>query len=617
MHIRVKKYLSIFFLIIISQTVQANSIVTRWLEFSLPLLNYSAMEPTIATRINTLLNASIYDTWASYDANAIGIYTGVVFKNTGGEPTLNNKEEAISHAAYTVLQALTPAHKRLINNYLTDSLGYKIHSNSKPAILGRKIANIILDVNINDGANQLNNYADYSGYQLGSAVNSWQPEIFLGDFQIPITPHWGKVMPFALSSSNMIMPPVPMDVRSPEFQKEIENVLKISRELTDKQKAIAEYWVPWGNSPLPHLIRLTQYVSNKNKLTLDEDIRLFTALSFSLLDTSISVWESKYKYDYIRPITVINRMGEKPITVWTPPKVKTPFASATPATTNNSNESNIIPAGVHTIAANQWKPYIPTPPFPAYISGHSAFTAAWARTMKLIMGNSTFEFETQVNRLYVEDRRLEVPIKLSYPTYWAAAESSGISRIYGGIHWTDDNTYGLEMGKKVADISVSRVIEFIEGKASPISSSFSNLIYTNQGRWLYNSDVTQNKKKVVWESNLSDPLPLGKYQWSITLENAIPSDKNKLTFLLKDENNKKIAKQIIKPHIADNGTMTFTMLFENTIYQPMSFSIYINKELGSNFKESQLKDISLYRVWSIKKGLKRYKTVIEAGKKSW
>jgi membrane-associated phospholipid phosphatase len=68
-----------------------------------------------------------------------------------------------------------------------------------------------------------------------------------------------------------------------------------------------------------------------------------------------------------------------------------------------------------------YNPLITTPNFPGYISGHSTFSAAWAQSIALI--------EPKLKNIskYV-------------------AELSGISRLYGGIHFNDDNITGLNSG---------------------------------------------------------------------------------------------------------------------------------------------------------------------------
>src|SRR5271157_5889407 len=76
---------------------------------------------------------------------------------------------------------------------------------------------------------------------------------------------------------------------------------------------------------------------------------------------------------------------------------------------------------------------------PAYVSGHSAFTAAWARVMELVTGHPDLNLRIKMHHLFVEQRELADPVELFYPSFAAAAEASGMSRIWGGIHWPADN----------------------------------------------------------------------------------------------------------------------------------------------------------------------------------
>jgi hypothetical protein len=74
--------------------------------------------------------------------------------------------------------------------------------------------------------------------------------------------------------------------------------------------------------------------------------------------------------------------------------------------------------------------------------------------MELVTGKPDFNFHVTVRRLYVEQRELTQPVTLSYPTFAAAAEASGRSRIWGGVHWPADNERGLELGRP-ADVEAA------------------------------------------------------------------------------------------------------------------------------------------------------------------
>ena len=71
------------------------------------------------------------------------------------------------------------------------------------------------------------------------------------------------------------------------------------------------------------------------------------------------------------------------------------------------------------------------PNFPAYISGHSTFSAAAATILSYI----------------VPERASE---------YAAMAQEASMSRLYGGIHYRSDCEIGLVTGKKVGDFAVAR-----------------------------------------------------------------------------------------------------------------------------------------------------------------
>ncbi len=97
----------------------------------------------------------------------------------------------------------------------------------------------------------------------------------------------------------------------------------------------------------------------------------------------------------------------------------------------------------HTRKDVDWTPLIPTPPFPAYISGHSTFSGAAARILALFFGHDDLAFQTTSGDL--------PGVVRSFSSLSAAAEEAGQSRIYGGIHWQFDNVEGLRAGRLAAD----------------------------------------------------------------------------------------------------------------------------------------------------------------------
>ena len=143
--------------------------------------------------------------------------------------------------------------------------------------------------------------------------------------------------------------------------------------------------------------------------------------------------------------------------------------------------------GVDKIPADQWHPYSPstfiTPPFPGYVSGHSAVSAACAKVLELFTGSDTFGITekrragslTEANfaceAIQRHDGKPAQPapsceVSLKLPTFTATAEMAGISRIMGGYHIQSDNREGLALGRKVAQFTWPRIRAYFNGTAA-------------------------------------------------------------------------------------------------------------------------------------------------------
>ncbi len=158
---------------------------------------------------------------------------------------------------------------------------------------------------------------------------------------------------------------------------------------------------------------------------------------------------------------------------------------------------------------------------PAYVSGHSAFTAAWARVMELATGKPDFNFHETVRRLYVEQRELAQPVTLSYPTFAAAAEASGISRIWGGVHWQADNQRGQELGRKVGENAWQRAQQFVLGAASPATAVFAAL---HPPFWFHDNEMSDHPARFEAASGLAVDLPPGGVGvWRSIVVDAMPA----------------------------------------------------------------------------------------------
>ncbi|MBV8441904.1 MAG: vanadium-dependent haloperoxidase [Hyphomicrobiales bacterium] len=461
----------------------------------------------------------------AYDPIAVGVVSGTALKGLGGANNEANKREAISHAAFAVLRTLAPQHRHALIERMQE-LGYDPNAGTLPAKVGRRAAAAVLTNCRDDGANEAGNFADTTGYEprTPGAPDAWRPIESFGRRQLPTTPQWSRVMPFSLARADQFRPIPPPAPGTAEWSRQIDVLIKTSSALTDKEKAETEYWGIFGMAPAPQLIEMTKFVSDANDLRLDDDVKLFLVASNAIFDASIAVWDAKYAYDYVRPITAIRALGDTMISAWRPRSLAV-LAYSTPAALAEAKGSVALPAGLGVVRAAEWEPYLPTPPFPAYVSGHSAFTAAWARAMELATGKPDFNFKTTVKRLYVEQRELAEPVTISYPTFADAAEASGMSRIWGGVHWPADNDRGLELGRRVGENVWRRAQQFILGAASPAAAAFAAL---RPPFWSHDNETPDHPANFeaisglavdlppqaagMWRSIVVDAAPAGAYE---------------------------------------------------------------------------------------------------------
>ncbi|MDQ3226777.1 MAG: vanadium-dependent haloperoxidase [Chloroflexota bacterium] len=335
--------------------------------------------------------------------------------------------------------------------------------------IGNLAAEAVLAFRHYDGSNQLGDlapgrYLDYTGYEPVNEPtrivdpNRWQP-LIIPDQQGGVTtqrflaPHWGLVTPFAMTSGAQFRPAsVPNLYPSPGYTQQVDEILAISAELTDRDKAAAEYWSDGPLSELPpgHWILFAQFVSRRDEHSLDDDVKLMFAMSNAMLDASIAVWDCKRAFDYVRPVTAVRfLMAGREIRAWGGPN-----------------------KGTLTIRGEDWRPYqtvnVPTPPFPEFSSGHSAFSTAAAEVLKSFTGSDAFGGSAVVK---AGSSRIEpgaVPssdVLLSWPTFTAAADEAGFSRRLGGIHFEEGDLQSRAMGRNVGSQAWAKAAAYFNGGA--------------------------------------------------------------------------------------------------------------------------------------------------------
>jgi hypothetical protein len=263
------------------------------------------------------------------------------------------------------------------------------------------------------------------------------------------------VLPFAMTSPAQFRPVAPAAVGSAEYRDQCVELLQMSATLDDSTKAIAEYWADGPNSELPpgHSCLFAQWVSARDQHTLDDDAKMFFAVTNAMFDAGIAVWDAKAVYDYVRPITAIRYLyNGQLVQAWAGPGL-----------------------GTGQIAGEAWRPYqptwFPTPPFAEYTSGHSAFSASAAAALRLFTGSDTFGYSYTFRQ---GTSNVEPGISPTrdvthlLPTFTAAADEAGISRRWGGIHFREADLRSREMGLRCGVQAYEKARSLWEGRATAL-----------------------------------------------------------------------------------------------------------------------------------------------------
>ncbi|GAA4734675.1 vanadium-dependent haloperoxidase [Flavisolibacter ginsenosidimutans] len=240
-------------------------------------------------------------------------------------------------------------------------------------------------------------------------------------------PHWCDIRPLALDSCSQFLPPAPptynMKDSNSAYCKELMEIKRTVENLTNEQKQIADFFddnpfnlhvtghVMYATkkfSPPGHWMNIVGIAAQKSGADFDKTVAAYTETSIALFDGFIACWKAKYLHNTVRPETVINKL--------------------------------LDPA---------WQPYIQTPPFPSYVSGHSVISSASAEVMSHYFGDNFSYRDSSEREFGIPDR--------SFKSFRDAAQEASWSRLYGGIHFRSDLEQGNLVGKKIGEYIVGKL----------------------------------------------------------------------------------------------------------------------------------------------------------------
>jgi len=386
-----------------------------WTDLQLKLIRTtSGYSPPVAARALGYSHLAIYESvvhgMPDYQSLA-GQINGLATLPKPDQSKEYNWASAANAAMATMLNHLY-ASTSTANKNSIDSLHLKIEGTLRSAQnnqdvsersvgFGIQIANALIAFAKQDGGDEAWNNNFPSNYRQVYGLGAWEPT---GSQKIPLLPYWGKNKTFALANMST-KPTAPYTfsyAQDSPMYKQAKEVYEVGKNLTVEQKMIALYWADGANTITPpgHHINIAKIILSTEKAKLDKAAEVFAKVGLAINDAFVACWRAKFTHNLMRPITYINK--------------------------------KIDPA---------WKPYLETPPFPEYTSGHSSCSGAVAEILTSIYGD---------NYAFTDNTYQGKYANRSFKSFYAYADEAAVSRMYGGIHYRQANENGMKNGKNIA-----------------------------------------------------------------------------------------------------------------------------------------------------------------------
>ena len=397
-----------------------------WTKVAIDMLRSYRPRPPLAARFLAIFQTGLYDAMIAADDSRIAYARSRPapakldkrLKPLAKTPasTYAPYEAAMAGAAERLLHSLFPGEpQRTFTAFANEAVGSRLSAGvnyrsdvQNARALGQKVADAVIARAKADNSTSTrlpNPTLSGEGY-WASTPPLYEP--FIGG---PV----GTWKTWLLSSPGVARTilPGPSAYGSPEFMRQLRQVLDVSRSLTGEQRQIANFWDdgPGTDTPAGHWHSVAIELIRSYRLAGPKAVRALAYLSTVEADAVIACWEAKFYWWSVRPITAIWRL------------------SADGTKLNKESDCQANPSLCPQ--RNVWYSIISTPGFPSYPSGHSSFSGGAGKIL-------TYFFPKAGETLNL------------------LANQAAASRLYGGMHFDEDNRDGLVLGRSIADLAIAR-----------------------------------------------------------------------------------------------------------------------------------------------------------------
>ncbi|HEV3058293.1 MAG TPA: vanadium-dependent haloperoxidase [Vicinamibacterales bacterium] len=417
-------------LVVVGATSARADDVTDWNAALFRSALVAGSSPLNMSRFTALVQAAVFDAVNGIDQR----YTPIHVAQAG--PTGASRRAAAVYAAYDILSRLygqtglfLPNQQSTLDGRLAASLA-SIAARESPASIasgrdwGLKVSEAIWTWRSTDG------------FSLDPPI--WVGFTTLGQWrQTPNAPYPGisakgagypqypTMTPWAIESPSQFRAVGPPALTSAQYAKDFNESKLMGRQTsaarTADETVYSWFWAGsasylWNHVALTLLEGRHDHSDDREKDsegdrrdTLLRNARILALLDVAMADAAIGCWDTKYTYNFWRPITAIRETAD----------------DGNPATTPDPT----------------WTPLFATPAHPDYTSGHSCVSGAAAAILAHEFGEHT-RFDVTSD--------LMIGVTRSFHNFTDALEEVKNARVFAGIHFRTATDDGANLGKAVA-----------------------------------------------------------------------------------------------------------------------------------------------------------------------
>lgn len=392
---------------LIAAPVSADT-VCEWAEFAQTVQSAAAPPPS-APRTPDHDQATTHVALAMFEAlNAIDRRYESYLGMAQGDSTAS-QDAAAATAAYEVLRSHFPGQKSALDDSYAITLGTVADPRARDAgvAIGKAAAALALKAGgIDPAVAQL-------PYLPRAQAGVWVPT------QLPVfDPHTTAFKPWIMERADSVRPGPPPELSSERWAKDYEEVKRLggkaSKERTPLETLMARYRIT------PNMMPSFRLAADAPGRTAVQNARMFAMLEMIEDDAFLAIIDAKLHYNFWRPITAI-RNGDK-----------------------DGNDATAPDAS--------WEPLITTPNHPEYPCGHCILATSGAEFMKAEVGNAP------AWGVRVSSRSIPNAAVQALPSWDEWARQVSYSRTLGGVHYRFSNEAAEEMGRKIAQMAIAKLM---------------------------------------------------------------------------------------------------------------------------------------------------------------